>query len=424
MDIVRHARVYGRDGELVVRNRHLRERVHLLGDGGIVRAVFAPPAGTDANTRGASADRWGVVDFQGTDGKVILRIPLAEWLPEAGLVGLISLSPKECLERTGLPSLVAGLGIPLDESVPSPESPSGDENSGTRPDRLVHRDLPAWHSWIRGIGILVWFAFLLIIPMTGNGNRWTVFTASVGLLLVPGADLALRVLVWSRSRRDRILAGAEVVVPSPGSGAAATRRFCGTAAVQVLAGDVVLTDTLAEERWLPRGGARGVTRLVRLLDPWSGAVLGVEFRDRRNAVRALLPWQPWFAGPGGSEAWSRLVAALGVPVSDEKTKRGRGTEPWWTDHTMAADARKMSPLPAKEARRGTSWRSSVIGGGEPIVVPILSLLPLIGLASTRGIAQVTGALAAMTIVAELVPVISHHLISRFKLDRPVEPELP
>jgi hypothetical protein len=84
----------------------------------------------------------------------------------------------------------------------------------------------------------------------------------------------------------------------------------------------------------------------------------------------------------------------------------------------------MSPMHAKEARQETSWRSAVVGGGEPVVVPILSLLPLFGLASTGGLAQVTGALATLTIVAELVPVIGHHLISRFKLDRPVAPESP
>jgi hypothetical protein len=311
VDIVRRARVYVRDGELVVRDRYLRERVYPLGNGGIVRAGFVPPADLDVSTQGPSADLWGVVDFQGADGRIILQVPLAEWLPEAGLIGLIGLSPKECLERTGLPSLVAHLGIPLSDDTASPRYPSDDGKSDGRPDRAVHRDLPAWHSWVRGIGMLVWLAFLLVIPMTGHGNRWTVFTASVGLFLVPGADLALRFLLRSRSRRDRSLAGAEVVGPSPAAGSGATRRFRDAAAVRVLPGDVVLTDSAGMERWLPRHGAHGVGRLVRLLDPSSGDVLGVELRDRRNAARALLPWQPWFAGPGGRipvpDSWPHSV---------------------------------------------------------------------------------------------------------------------
>jgi hypothetical protein len=422
VDTVRHSRIYGRGTEVVVRDRRLRERRYPLGEGGIVRAEFVPPAESGTAAKSSSADRWGVVDFKGADGKAILRVPLAEWLPESGLVGSIDLSPSECFDRTGLRRLVADLGIPLEEESEPQEPAPLDKESDARPDRAIHRDLPAWHNWTRGIGALVWFTFFLLIPMTGNGSRWTALVAAAGLFLLPGTDLAVRLVLWSRGRKDTSLTRADVVVPSPEAGAGATHRFRDTASVHVLPGDVVLTNTLGEERWLPRSGPHGVTRLVRLLEPSSGNVLGVEFRDGGNATRALFPWRWWFAGPEGPEAWSRLVAALGVPVSDEKARRPQGSDSWWRDHTMAADARKMSPMGGKDARRATSWHSSVIGGGEPIVVPIFSLFLLPGLASNQVPAQVTGILAALTVAAELVPVIAHHITSRFKLDRPAEPE--
>jgi hypothetical protein len=419
---VRHARLY-RDGkDLILRDRRMRERRYPCGDDGIVRAAFVPPPDRQPQAKGSFADRWGVVAFKGGDGRTILRVPLAEWLPEAGLVGLMSLSPSECLDRTGLRRLVADLGIPLEESAESQEHPEGDASGAS--DRAVHRDLPAWHNWARGLGILVWFVFFLVVPMTGNGNEWTALAAATGLFLVPGADLAVRLLLWSRARRDTSLAHAEVVVPAPEATADVTRRFRATAAVRVMPRDVVLTNTLGEERWIPRGGSCGVTRLVRLTDPASGAVLGVEFRDGANEARALLPWRWWFGGPEGSGTWSQLVSGLAVPVSDEKARSVQQADPWWRHHELAADARKMSPVPAKEARRQTSWHSSVIGGGEPIVVPVFSLLLLPGLASDHVPAQMAGALAALTVVASLVPVVHHHLTSRLKLDRPAAPESP
>ncbi|MHB9852810.1 hypothetical protein ACSYGO_26725 [Streptomyces krungchingensis] len=260
--------------------------------------------------------------------------------------------------------------------------------------------------------------------MASSGNAWTALVAAAGLFLVPGADLAVRLAQRLRGRRDKSLAGADTVVPVPEPGRGATRRFCDTAAVHVLPQDVVLTDTLGAERWIPRGGAHGVVKLVRLTHPASGAVLGVEFRDSANAARALLPWQWWFAGPHGQEAWSKLVAALGVPVSDEKTRRVPKDDPWWQNHDLNADAMRLSPLRAKEARELTSWRSAVIGGGEPIVVPVFALLLLPPLLSDQWPARVAGVLAVLTVVAELAPVAVHQLASRLKLDKPAAPESP
>jgi hypothetical protein len=82
----------------------------------------------------------------------------------------------------------------------------------------------------------------------------------------------------------------------------------------------------------------------------------------------------------------------------------------------------MSPMEAKEARKETGWHSSVIGSGEPIVVPIFSLILLIGLVSDQGPARTAGVLAALTILAVLVPVFITQLTSRLKLDRPAASE--
>ncbi|MFE9686009.1 hypothetical protein [Streptomyces sp. NPDC006285] len=417
---MRHARLY-RDGkDLVLRDRHLRERRYPCGDGGIIRAVFVPPPGGQTQSKGSFTDRRGVVSFEGGDGRPILRVPLAEWLPEAGLVGLMSLSPSACLERSGLRRLVTDAGIPLQEGT-EPEQPEKDRSGS--PDRAVNPDLPVWHGWARGLGILVWFVFFLVFPLTDNGNAWTAVVAAAGLFLVPGSDLAVRFKL-SRARHDDLLAHAAVVVPAPEAGADVTRRFLDTTAVRVMPKDVVLTNTLGEERWIPRGGTCGVTRLVRLTDPATGAVLGVEFRDGANAPRALLPWRWWFAGPHGSETWSRLVSALAAPVSDEKVRGGRQPDPWWQHHELSADIKKMSPMSAKEARSETSWHSSVIGGNEPIVIPVFCLLLLPGLASDQATARAAGVLTVLTLVASLAPVLQHHLTSRRKLDRPVAADSP
>ncbi|WP_437071069.1 hypothetical protein [Streptomyces sp. enrichment culture] len=417
MDVVRHARVYCRstDGgrELVVRDRNRREQRYPVGEGGIQRAAFAAGPESGAKT---SAARWGVVSFEDARGRVIVQLTLADWLPEAGVVGLIDVSPRECLTRTGLPALAEALGIPLTESPVAPEG-SGSDGSGSRYDRVVLRELPVWHGWVRGLGLLAWFLLFLVVPMTGSGSRWTLLASAAGLLLVPGGDLATRFSLWWRRRASAPRNVVTVIGPSPERGASTTRRFQETAAVRILPSDVVLTNTVGQERWLPRDGAHKVARLVRVMDPSSGSPVGVEFRDRHGSARALLPWRWWFAGPAGAENWSQLVAVLGLPTVDE-TPRGLSAERW----AMASDARLMAPLNAEEARRRTGWPARVIGGGEPIVITAFALFPLMGLGSDKGVAQVAGLLGAMTVLGELAPPIVHQLTSRLKLDRPERPE--
>jgi len=424
LDIVRNARVYADGNSLVVWNRRGRERRYPVGDGGIRRAVFFPPANALGTAMKRPPTRWGVVVFQDSQGHYVLSVPLAQWLPEATVMGTADLSPQDCLRRTGLKQLSDSLGIPLSES-PQPwgreviGSPGGGDY-----DSAIETDVPVWNGWARGIGMAGWFIALALSISLENSGSWGFVVAAGSLFLVPGSDVAVRALAWWRKRGDAQLVGAVVIKPSPESGAGATRRFLETAAVRVLPGDVVLTNTAGEERWYARRGAHGIARLVRLTDPKTGARLGVELRDGDGHARGLLPWRWWFAGPDGDRRWSELVAALELPVSDEKYKPAsniRGTDGpdlWYRAHELVGDARKMSPMEGKAARRATSWSDSVVGGSEVIVLALFSAPFLAGLFSDRAPAQVAGTLSALTVVAVWVPAITHQLASRLTKDRP------
>ncbi len=424
LDIVRNARVYADGKSLVVRNRRGRERRYSVGDGGIRKAVFFPPANVLGTAMKRPATRWGVVVFQDSEGRYVLRVPLAQWLPEATELGTADLSPQDCLSRTGLRQLSDRLGIPLSES-PQPwgreviESPGGGDY-----DSAIESDVPVWNGWARGIGIAGWFITLVLAFSVDSIGSLGLVVAAGALFLLPGSDAVVCALAWWRKSRDTRLADAVVITPSPESGAVATRRFLETAAVRVLPGEVVLTNTVGEERWYARRGAHGIAQLVRLTDPKTGARLGVELRDDNRQARVLLPWRWWFAGQDGDRRWAELVAALELPVSDEKfrhaSKTGSkdGPDLWYRAHELASDARKMSPMEGKAARRATSWDESVAGGSEVILLPIFSALLLGGLFSDRGPAQVAGVFSALTIVGALGPAIANQLASRLTQDRP------
>ncbi|MFJ3757422.1 hypothetical protein [Streptomyces sp. NPDC090080] len=423
VDVVRRARLLTDGKTLVVRDRNLRERRYPVGAGAIRRAVFVPPPPDvwEAVTKRPS-ERWGVLVFENEDGREVLRAPLAEWLPEAHVVGILDLKPMKCLDRTGLTDLAAALGIPVEESRPpldaAPRQPAA--ASDRAPARVLHGDLPRWHSWIRGLGVFGWF-IALVVAFAADVD-WCLPVAAAALFSVPAADLVVRAGAWRRRRRDSRKFGEETLYTSvPTAGPESTPRFRRTASVRVLPRDVVITDTVGRERWIGRDGASGVARTVRLMSPGARQPLGVEFRDGRGEVRALLPWRDWFAGPQGQVHWQALVSALEVPAGDEDMRRpGRrtaDTEPWWTGHPLAADARMMSPLPAKEARSETSWHRTVIGGNELLLIPLLSLLLLTGLFSDSAPARLAGLLSALTIVSEWVPAAMKSLISRFHYDR-------
>ncbi|MDN3268478.1 hypothetical protein [Streptomyces sp. MA15] len=352
-----------------------------------------------------------------SDGEDLVRVPLAAWLPEAGLVGVLELTSSQCLRRTGLDGLVARLGIPLEVSD-EPWDP-GARGAGRRDGPLVarveHRDLPSWHNWVRALGMLGWFVALM--AALAGGPSWARPVAAGALFLVPGADAVVRLTGWWRRRRCDAFAGAVMVRPSPGAGEAVTERFLRTAAVNVLPGDVILTNTVGEERWLARTGDHGVTQLSRLTAPESGRPLAVEFRDGKGEARAILPWNSWFAGPRGDDRWNDLVTALGVPVQDERHQRTEGAARWWEGHVLAEEARCMAALGGAEARRRTAWYDSVVGRTEPLALILLSAVFLPGALGGTGAEVTAGVLSGLTVGVVLVPQLGRSLFSCLWFDR-------
>ncbi|WP_437034197.1 hypothetical protein [Streptomyces sp. enrichment culture] len=413
--VVRRARLFADGHALVVRDSRGRERRYAVGAAGIRRAVFFPPGDLWETVQKRPSERWGVLVFMGGDERHILHVPLAAWLPEAGVVGALELRPSMCLGRTGLEALVTKLGIPLEES----EEPLGpgtrDGGRRGRPDRADHAELPRWHSWARGLGMFGWL--VAVVTAFAADLVWAMPIAAGALFLVPASDAVVRIGGWWRSRRQNVFAEAVEIRPSPEAGGNVTERFLRTAVVRVLPHDVVLTDTLGAERWLARGGEHGVARLVRLTAPATGKILGVEFRDRDGEGRALLPWSHWFAGPRGNDRWAELVRALDVPVSDVKHEQAEDAKYWWQGLTLAAEVRAMSPMDAKEARKQTDWYRSVIGRNELLSLPLFSAVLLAGLLSDKDSAVLAGCLSALTVAVVLVPPLVSTLVSRFWYDR-------
>ncbi|MFF5102118.1 hypothetical protein [Streptomyces sp. NPDC000134] len=405
---------------MVVRDDRLREQRYEAGPGGIHRAVFLPPDGDawDAATR-RPAERWGVLVFRADDGRDLLTAPLADWLPEAGAVGVAELRPSECLGRTGLRDVVAAVGIPLEERAHGSRDGTGtgryDRSRGARPDRASHSELPRWHGRARGIGLLGWFIGMVV--GFASGLDWALTIAAFGLLLVPSADAILRLSAWWRTRRDTTVSVATVIRPAPAAGTETTRRFLRTAVVRVTPREVVLTNTVGEERRLGRTGTHGAARMVSLVAPDTGERLGVEIRDGAGRARALLPYRYWFSGPGGADRWAELAGALGGTATDEELRHTNDGDPWWHGHVLAADARRMSPMDARTARTETDWHRAVIGGNELIVVPLMAAVLLAGLFGGTVPEFTAGLLSALTIVATWGPVSVSSLASRLYLDR-------
>ncbi|MFD4261027.1 hypothetical protein ACFWR9_26225 [Streptomyces sp. NPDC058534] len=419
--VVRRARLYADGPNLVVRDARCRERRYAVGADGIRRAVFYPPKDVSGIVQKRPADRWGVLAFKGENGRDLLHVPLAGWLPEARSIGALDLRPHKCLSRTGLRELVERLGIPLEES-PQALTASGvpDDGRENRPYRALYAELPGWHTWARGVGLFGWF-IALVIGFAADLS-WAMTVAAGALFLLPAADAVVRVRAWWRNRQHGSLVAKTEIRPSPAAGSGGTRRFLRTASLCVLAHDLVLTNALGEERWLGRAGTHGVARLVRLVDATTGEPLGVEVRDGKGEARALLPWCFWFAGPHGSDGWAALVAELGVPFSDEKYQQSRAAQPWWRGHVLAGDARKMSPMEGKAARKQIGWYNSVVGANEPVVLPFFSAVLLFGLMSDEVSVFLAGLLSALTIVLSLGPATVSALVSRISYDRTLETE--
>ncbi|MEU9633547.1 hypothetical protein ACGFZZ_00705 [Streptomyces tendae] len=419
--VVRRARLYADGPNFVVRDARCQERRYAVAVDGIRRAVFFPPQDVWEIVQNRPADRWGVLVFKDDSGRDLLHVPLAGWLPEAESIGTLDLRPYKCLDRTGLRQLVETLGIPWEESR-EPLTASGvpDDGRGSTPHRTVHAEFPRRRGCVKGLAIFGWF-IALVIGIAAD-LTWAMPVAAGALFLLPAGDTVVRVRAWWRNSQHGRLVKSTEIRPSPAAGSGGTRRFLRTASLRVLPHDVVLTNTLGEERWLGRAGTFGAARLVRLVDPTTGEPLGVEVRDREGEARALLPWRFWFAGPQGSEGWTALVGALGVPISDEKYRQPKDAQLWWRDHALATDARKMSPMKAKDARKQSGWHNSVAGTEELLTLPFFSALLLVGLFSDEAPMILAGWLSALTLALVLGPAAVSVLVSRLSFDRVLEVE--
>ncbi len=246
---------------------------------------------------------------------------------------------------------------------------------------------------------------------------WLLVVASAALLLVAGAAVAVRTAAGAVERRDRP-AGLVRIAPRPPPGAGASVRFCRTAAVRLQQRDVVIVDSLGDERWLPREGAHRVSRLVRVLDNPDRTPLGVELRGPDDQVRAALPWRWWFGGESGQERWTELVGALGCPVDDRVVDKGRS---WPKDPVAAADAVYLAPLPVKSARRVSRFPDSVLGGAGSLILGLASAFSLAAglsvVGSRRTVGEVVAVLAGLALCGFVIPLVVHHLSSTLRLDR-------
>ncbi|MEU3460227.1 hypothetical protein ABZ721_09740 [Streptomyces sp. NPDC006733] len=429
LDVVRNARIH-RDGQdLVVRARDGRERRYAIGSGGIERAVHMDAVGPWIDGSMAVPPRpgtWGFVELQDADGKLVLRIDVEPWLPESPVLG--GLRPDRgfrILELTGLAALLRDAGVPLhtvhDREDPTVARSGGGSATYADPGRL----LPRWNTLGRGLATAVWFlAFALALFPVGKPPRelWVVMAAAA--LVMPVLNLAARLQARLRER-GAAHPVASRIAPDPAPGSGASVRFCATAAVRVQERDIVLVDSLGQERWLARSGPHRVAALVRVLDNANGAPLGIEFQGPGGEVRAVLPWDPWFGGPEGEARWTELRGATGRGADDRRQGR---KQPWPATAVGQADVGLLTSLPAATARKASRFPASVHGGGgtwQAIAMAAFSLLGCVPMIADHPRAGLTGTvLAALALGGTLVPLAAHSLHSHLRLDRPAPGQGP
>ncbi|MCZ4121385.1 hypothetical protein [Streptomyces sp. H39-S7] len=425
LDVVRHARIH-RDGrDLVIRSPRGTERRHPIGTGGIRRAVHIDLLGLDAAQKMGLPvkGRWGMVDLQDEDGHTVCRIPLAEWLPESGMLEPDPLRGEKLLGRTGLAGLLKEAGIPV-HRIHELDDPLLAGSSGGDKDVHFYTALPVWHSVARGTGMFLWFVTFFLGLILRDSAPWLLAVSGIGLLSLPVATAVLRLRARAKERGDDLAVLARLS-PCPPSGAGATARFCATAAVRVQSADIVLVDSLAGERWLPRSGPHSVDRVVRFLSAADGTPLGVELQGSGGQVRAALPWEWWFGGAEGDARWAEFTAAVGRPVDDRPLGKGKR---WPQDALARVESRLMAPIDTKEARRVTSFHGGVVGDASGFLLPLFSLVTLgaglVEASSHPASGWLTGVSGALAFCGTAGPEIAHSLHSRLRLDRPAPGQAP
>ncbi|HEY5834538.1 hypothetical protein [Streptomyces sp.] len=414
LDVLRNACVFRDKRDVVVRDRHGTERRHLVGDGGIRRAVHVDAPGPPVGGRMGPdlPGPWGYVDLRNAKDRCVLRIELDDWLPEGAAFAAEPPRGERLLAVTGVAGLLADLRVPV-TTVRERDNATVDKSAWARPGRL----LPVWNTLGRGAALAVWFvAFVIaILPVDRPPVGARVVTAGAAVLL-PLLTLAARAQTALRERRLPSPGGLRVT-PDPEPGAGMTVRFVTTAAVRVQDRDLVLVDQVGQERWLPRTGPHRVAALVRIVEHGTRSSVAVELHGPDGQVRGALPWACWFAGAKGEARWKELVTATALPVRD----RELAAKEHWPQHRVAAMDTDLSSLRPAVARRVTRFPSSQSGGAGTGVALGTGAIGLLGCALVEGhpTARAVGVtLAVLALLGTLLPLAAHELHGRLRLDRP------
>jgi hypothetical protein len=426
---VRSARIFYDGRGIVVRAPDGSERNYLVGGRGIRRAVhlniYDLEIAKQVCLKGVG--HWGVLYFQDSAGRCVLRVPLRAWLPEAFVLDVRPISGAQLLALTGAQELLKVAGIPLEVATSLDDPLLAKSRGGVEPTAEFADPLPGWFSWARGVAMIALLIGLFVGAALWHSAPWLSVLGAAGALAFPIVEAALRMPAAIREKRQR----PESIVqfsPCPPANAGASVRFIETAAIRLYGNDLVVVSSVGHERWLPRKGAHSIAKIVRVVGRGSSDPLGVELRDTEGNVRAALPWQWWFSGPHGESNWGDFTAALARPVIDREVKMVQGAAQWPLDQVAKADVKLMAPLEARIARETTSFYESVARDSTVMVVSAFSLAMLGGgFAMVREHAVtgiVTMALSGLAFLGLVGPVIARQLRSRLRLDRPAPGQEP
>ena len=430
VDVARRARLSCDSRGLLFTDRYGTVHHYPVGRDGIAKAVLlrTPSPASWGHGGPPVPGSMGRLQLQDSDGRLVLRLDADDWVPESGSLLFSATDGLHLLEHSGLAELLNVCRIPL-ETVRDPEHPllarvSWREAGRTylRPGRLM----PNWYLYTRRIALPLWILGFCVATLTGLSPAWMPVAMAAGGALWALNYMALN--LWGSWRDRRTRPGVQARIgPAPAADAGATVRFVSTAAVRVQDDDIVIVSGTGEERWLPRSGPYAVKELARVVD--GGRPIRAELRGLGGTVRAALPWQAWFGGPGGREQWQALVTAVGLPARDEqfddgtKRKSKRRTDETRTRDTLAkADAFHLAPHTPKSARQQVQipegpLRVRAVNGLFLGVLGVMMGAMVISAIGEPALGWTTIALGCLTLAAD-VPKLARHLASRLWLDRP------
>lgn len=332
----------------------------------------------------------GRVLLLGPDGQAVLDLAVHDWVPS--LVGLDPHSrggSDDELTWSGFGLLLETAGIPVREDVL--REPREDDVVEVPPPPAVRAVLPV-------------LLLALAVSLVGLRIADTVELAGLALALLGGA-LGLVVDRDWRARREAGALVGEVLAPAPCG--PVTPRFPRRARV-VLAPARGPLDTVAvvgpdeDQAWFDGPAGPAGLRTVRVVTP-----RGADRPERADLVDGLgrevlrLPWDDWFAGPGGPALLARLEArGLRVEHASGDALGEDVLQVYGWPRSTAYATVLLDTAPDAGLRRRTAVVGVLFGVGALLLADGLPVL--VGL-------LVAGVLAGPLAVA---------LLSRLWLDRP------